>query len=897
MGRPGADGGLTPRPEGNARNTMQTHQHQRLIRLYEALLACDKAILQCDTRDHLFEAVCRNLVDIGGMHLVWIGLLAPGDQRIWPQAHAGEGWNYLDWIRLITHIDQLPGQGVAGAAIAQNQSIWSVDDRHEPPLAGLAGQGDSSYGRSSGAIPLRLDLQPCGVLNIYDQGVHTFDTRTRELLVQLAANIGAALRTQERDAQRKEAEFALLESEVRYNALFASNCMPLIVVDPGDGRVVDANILAMNFYGWDHATITTKHLQDINVLSPGQMREEMVRSAQAKRLYLNCRHRLASGEEREVEVFTSPLSFSGQTFLVSAVHDVTERHLLEAQVHQQQSLMQRFIDQLPGTAFIKDSDLRLKLANQPLADLLGLDPAALVGKTAHEIFPTDFADFVTLLDHEVLEAGASRTFDESFNGRHNETSMFVMEDDAGQRFLGGLSFDVTERFRAKERIDALLRINELGGQLPEKEFLTAGLELAEKLSHSKIGFLHFVNEDQETLELITWTAGALKGCTAAYDIHYPVSQAGIWVDSLRSKKAVIFNDYGAYPDKKGLPAGHAYMSRLITVPVIEGERVRIMLGVGNKESDYTDFDVQTLQLIGNDLWRIARRSRLEAALKQRVDDLELVNQKLADMQLQLLQSEKMASIGQLASGVAHEINNPVGFVKSNLGSLATYVHSLVEVVRAYEAVEHIHGEAVAVALQEIAQRKQAMDYDFLVEDVNKLIDESSDGVQRISQIVLDLKNFSRSGDGSMELADLQHGMESTINVVWHQLKYKVAMVREYGVVPPVRCVASQINQVVMNLLMNAEQAIAGHGTITVRTGCDAANAWFEVQDTGCGIALDKQSRIFEPFYTSKPVGEGTGLGLSISFGIVQRHGGSIRVQSAPGAGSTFRVTLPMNAME
>jgi signal transduction histidine kinase len=337
------------------------------------------------------------------------------------------------------------------------------------------------------------------------------------------------------------------------------------------------------------------------------------------------------------------------------------------------------------------------------------------------------------------------------------------------------------------------------------------------------------------------------------------------------------------------------MQRLISVPVIEGAQVRMLLGVGNKESDYQEFDTETLQLLGNDLWRIARRGRLETSLKHRVDELVEANRRLSDMQLQLLQSEKMASIGQLASGVAHEINNPIGYVKSNLGSLAGYVDNLLHIVRGYEAVDQLQGDALAQTLQAMARSKEDMDYGFMVEDIRKLIDESVEGVQRVSQIVLDLKNFSRKGDVEAEYADLQSGMESTVNVVWNQLKYKVNVVREYVPLPPVHCVASQINQVVMNLLTNAEQAIPVHGTITLRTGVDGDSVWFEVQDTGCGIAPDKLSRIFEPFYTSKPVGQGTGLGLSISFGIVQRHGGTISVKSAPGAGSTFRVTLPVES--
>ena len=190
--------------------------------------------------------------------------------------------------------------------------------------------------------------------------------------------------------------------------------------------------------------------------------------------------------------------------------------------------------------------------------------------------------------------------------------------------------------------------------------------------------------------------------------------------------------------------------------------------------------------------------------------------------------------------------------------------------------------------------KRALDYDFLVDDLTKLLAESADGVQRVSQIVADLKNFSRSGEADKQWTDIHAGIESTINMVWNTLKYKVKIQREYGELPPVHCVGSQINQVIMNLLVNAEQAIPQQGTITVRTGCSGESIWIEVQDTGCGIPADKLERIFEPFYTTKPVGEGTGLGLSISFGIIQRHHGTITVQSTPGVGSTFHMTLPID---
>jgi signal transduction histidine kinase len=332
---------------------------------------------------------------------------------------------------------------------------------------------------------------------------------------------------------------------------------------------------------------------------------------------------------------------------------------------------------------------------------------------------------------------------------------------------------------------------------------------------------------------------------------------------------------------------------LISVPIIENGKVRLMLGVGNKETHYDDSDVETLTLLGNDLWRIARRVRLEADLVERVNDLTSANQKLADIQLQLLQSEKMASIGQLAAGVAHEINNPIGFVKSNLGTLTNYVENLKSIVAAYEEVEQQMGETSTAAFSAVHSRKTGLDYEFFMEDLTQLINESRDGVDRVSKIVQDLKNFSRAGDSVGEWSDIHAGIESTINVVWNQLKYKVQINREFGTLPQVRCIPSQINQVIMNLLTNAEQSISDKGHITIRTGSEGDEVWFEVQDDGCGISAENQAKIFEPFYTSKPVGKGTGLGLSISFGIVQRHGGRITVQSAPGQGSTFRVTLPI----
>jgi PAS domain S-box-containing protein len=685
---------------------------------------------------------------------------------------------------------------------------------------------------------------------------------------------------------------------VRYSALFANSCMPMMVVEPVSGQIVDANILALDFYGWDKAAFTSMKITDVNTLTGDQLQHEMSLAASAKRSFFEFRHRLANGEVRDVEAFSRPVTFDGKPYLMFAIHDVSELRRLQAQIHSAQALTQRFIDHLPGIAFVKDSALRLMMVNKKLGKTLGVAPATLIGKSAHDVFPAAFADQSTAMEQEVLASGQSRIYDEAFDGRHSETSLFVMEDDAGKHFLGGLSFDITDRYRTIERTRAMLRLNEIEGALDEAHFLSAGLESVQTLTQSKIGYLHFVNPDQEMLELVAWTAGALQACTAAIDTHYPVSQAGIWADCLRQRQPVMFNDCASDPDKQGLPPGNAHLTRLISVPVMVDGSARMLMGLGNKDTDYDQQDMETLLLMSNAIWRIVSRLRAERALQQRVNELVQLNRDLATTQLQLLQSEKMASIGQLAAGVAHEINNPIGFVKSNLGSLADYVDKLLTVARAYSRLEdRLETDGPQACAQAMAAVKQSMaeaDFEFLLTDLPELIAESRDGVERVSKIVMDLKNFSRVGETEFQWTDLHVGLESTINVVWNELKYKADVIRDYGDLPLVYCVASQINQVMMNLLVNAAQSMVERGSITVRTRVQGEQVWLEVQDTGRGMDAAAQARIFEPFYTTKPVGQGTGLGLSIAMGIVKQHHGTLAVQSVVEQGSTFRVTLPVH---
>lgn len=285
-------------------------------------------------------------------------------------------------------------------------------------------------------------------------------------------------------------------------------------------------------------------------------------------------------------------------------------------------------------------------------------------------------------------------------------------------------------------------------------------------------------------------------------------------------------------------------------------------------------------------------------LEQTLADIKKINEELTDTRSKMTQSEKMASIGVLSAGVAHEINNPIGFVNSNFNSLASYTEIFTELYRfdseLYDALKEGDIIRAEETLKKIESYKKEVDTDFAIGDIKELIKESKDGIDRVVNIVTSLKEFSHAGTGDRTECDINKCIENTITLCWNQIKYKAELVREFGDLPPVWCNPHKMGQVFMNIIVNAVHAIADHGVIRIKTYAQGENAVIKISDNGIGIPEDVMKRMFEPFFTTKPVGIGTGLGLSIVYGIIKEHNGSINIQSRPFEETTFTISIPIS---
>lgn len=339
-----------------------------------------------------------------------------------------------------------------------------------------------------------------------------------------------------------------------------------------------------------------------------------------------------------------------------------------------------------------------------------------------------------------------------------------------------------------------------------------------------------------------------------------------------------------------------YMTKVIITPLVELVKVSKDLSEGNfgyrfKPTKYEEVNklMETYNQMADNLQTLY--TELENKVKERTQELESTNEELKSAQAMMVHSEKMRSLGQLVAGITHEINNPINFIHGNMIHLKSYSAALIDIISLYESCENDLSEEKK---QELKKMKEKIELDFIKEDLPMLIKSCNEGTERTKNIILDLKNFSRLDEMVINEIDLPKEIDTTLNILHNKIKDKVEIIKEYEEdIPRVEGYGGQLNQVFMNILDNASYAIKERGTIYIRLQKSENDVIIEFEDTGCGMNKEQLGKIFDPFYTTKPVGSGTGLGMSISYKVIQKHNGLITVDSVEGKGTKFRIQLPV----
>lgn len=356
---------------------------------------------------------------------------------------------------------------------------------------------------------------------------------------------------------------------------------------------------------------------------------------------------------------------------------------------------------------------------------------------------------------------------------------------------------------------------------------------------------------------------------------------------------------------------HTYLS--VKFPLIDGEgRVYAVCGINTDITERKSAEDNIIRLhekLAGNLRQmeaaniilhheIAEREKVEADLRENRARLEDANWRLQENQTQLVQSEKMAGLGQLAAGIAHEVNNPLGYVISNLSTFSTYVEGIKDVLKQYAVLAGTArdlGEGkLAPSLRDVEASAEQCNLPYILGDISALVSETKEGADRVKDIVQRLKVFARADDANMESFNVNDSLDMALKLVWSEIKYKCRVTKNLGPVPTIHGYPGQLCQVFMNLLLNAAQAIGETGDIFVESGTQENGVRVLIRDNGCGIKPEHLPMIFTPFFTTKPQGKGTGLGMSISYGIIKKHRGEISVASEIGHGTTFTVFLPFS---
>lgn len=697
------------------------------------------------------------------------------------------------------------------------------------------------------------------------------------------------------------------EAEEIYRNFFENANDAIFIMDIKSGQLLDANREAEALTGRSKEELIGIHRTRLYHPAKAEYYEEKFRLHIQKREAGGFEGEVLTQDGRVVPVYISAnlLKSKEREVILGIFRDIREYKKAEEKITEERNKLAIVLANIGEGVNIVRSDYTVKYQNKFLSDRFG----DLIGNKCYKGFmdsqnPCEGCPMKSTIENNSTESVEQKGKD----GRYYELFFAPLKNPNGSVDALEVVRDITEKKKVQEKITFLAGIVDHASE--------------SVIATDQNGKIIYVNPATEKMyeytkeELVGKELEIINAELYRERIQKEIYEAAlcgeVWQGELlnRRKDGKVFytSTYvSKMVDKNGDFIALVWFQRDVTQRKrYQEEMIRI-----EKEKAETLRILHENESAINKSLNKARRELLEKNLELEKRTFELEKEKkrlreayvkLNQMQSQLLQSEKLASLGQLAAGVAHELNNPISFVNSNLGTLAEYVKEIKKLLEKYEKVEWIikvenpveggEDKSKEKLSQEIDELKEQINLDFVLGDFDKIISESQEGTQRVKSIVQNLRDFSHVDKGEFRFADINKGIESTLNIVWNELKYKAEVIKEYGDIPQMECLPQQLNQVFMNLLLNAGQAITTHGEIRIKTYQATNNVVVEISDTGIGIPKDNLPRIFEPFFTTKEVGKGTGLGLSVVYGIVQKHNGKIEVESEVNKGTTFRVILP-----
>ncbi len=644
--------------------------------------------------------------------------------------------------------------------------------------------------------------------------------------------------------ERKVAENSLIQSESNTRSIIENAPLPIFVAAISDGRILLANRRVAELFGLEDGKAAgiplTQYFDDKN------FRVTLYSHLMEKGIYdgMEASLKKVTGERICVLLSVVLSHFQGEDVLIASFSDITERKRVE-------DLYRMLSDKSVAGVYVVQDGV-FKYLNDNAASFAGYRPEELIGRVSTTLIHPEDRDAVRMDGIEMVKGTRKtprefRIVDKAGGIRWIMETVTIIPYEGRPAILGN-SMNITQLKEAQK-------------QLKQMEALESSVLAA--IPHAVLGFENraviFANDNVESV------FGRKPGELVGKDLATLFAHQADCEKFIRQLQTEL-QARGVYDEEPGYPLTHRD-GRPLDCRVTAA---RIGDGTGNGF-------VLTFE--------------------------DISDRKKA--QLQLLQSEKMASIGQLAAGVAHEINNPTGYVSSNLKTMSEYFDGIMGILERYrqflsdvrELVQTAKGNGTLTArMEEIAALEQKLDIDYILKDAPDLIRESREGADRIKEIVLSLKNFAHPGEDKFAYSDINKNLDSTLNVVWNELKYKVTITKEYGELPDVRCNPQQLNQVFMNILVNAAQAIKVKGEIFIRTKAVDDRVEISISDTGSGIPKENLPKIFDPFFTTKAVGKGTGLGLNVAYNIIKKHHGAIEVNSEVGRGTTFTIHVPIEQL-